>query len=186
MVSVMSPSARGTALRVKEGYPKPTAPVAEIIKGALWVQLAVHGATFALETGALMMGQPKIGTELPFLRDVYQASFFVYFLAALMGCVAWFHWLDRMVKNIYADGVTNLNRTPLDVVLNYMTPGLNLWKPLQDFQAIYRALWAKNEWTEKPPSPLLTFWWGVSIAQLILMGIENIVGLSWVTSLSSV
>ena len=176
---------RGDALR-SHGYPKPVRDLVAIMVGAILVHLAVHVFTLTLELAAWSRGADGVRDGFSELWSAYRASFFVFFVAAPIGCITWFHWLDRSIKNLYADGIEKFERTPFDVVMAYFVPLLNLYKPLFDLQRIYCAVRAGNAWHRIRSVPILTLWWVVSLTQLLLMGIELALGFSWVTVVSSV
>lgn len=123
------------------------ADVVGVIVGAVLVHLAIHLFHFIAEVSTLMAGGSGVRAHMPQLASAYEASFFIYFVAAPFGCVAWFAWIDRTVKNLYAAGITRLDRTPMQMVMAYMIPGVNLSRPHGDLQRLYRAVRAGNGWT---------------------------------------
>lgn len=177
---------RADALRAM-GYPRPVASLFGVMIGVLIVQILVHGVHFALEALVLWQHGPGAGIRiaLPRLAGLYELGWFVFFVAAPIGCVTWFAWIDRDLKNLYADGIHDLRRTPMQQVMGYMIPGLNLYRPLADLQLLHAGLTEGRNWRRAEDSPLITLWWLASLGQLALMAIELVIGPSIVTLMSS-
>jgi hypothetical protein len=181
---------RGAALRA-QGFPKPVRGHFGVMLGVLLVQLVCHLLQLGLEVAAAF--GPGIGAgvraALPAFAPAYELAAFIFLVAAPIGCVTWFSWLDRDVKNLYADGIHDFGRTPLEIVMAYMVPGVNLYRPLADLQRLRAGLAEGQGWRRAPGERLLTVFWLASLLQLGLMGAELLVGpsaLTLVSSLSSV
>ncbi|WOI52869.1 DUF4328 domain-containing protein [Parvularcula sp. LCG005] len=175
----------GFSLRLA-GYPMRVRTLYEIMTGAMLVHLVIHLFLFAAEVSAFVTTRGQLGPiqAFPVAADMYVASYFIFGVAALIGSVTWFHWLDRSVKNLYADRIENFGRTPLQIVMAYMTPGPNLYRPLKDLKRLYGAFAAGEAFDEVRAPSVLTIWWLVSLVQLGLMGAELRFGFSVVTLLS--
>jgi hypothetical protein len=171
---------RGAALRLR-GWPRSVRTPMAVLAGALFLQLVLHGWTFAAEAffpDAVAVRADDTRTRLGHL---YLASFFVFALAIPLGCFYWFRWLDHSVKNRWAAGDERFKRTPAQVVWAYFIPGLNLFRPLLDLRRLYRSVTRSGE--DAPA--LLTVWWVVTLLHLCLMLFDLREGITAMTAASS-
>lgn len=170
---------RGRLLRAR-GWPRSVRAPLAVLTGALLVQLVLHGWTFAAEAFFADRVLPQAGGGRTPVGHLYLASFWVFALAIPVGCVAWMRWLDWSVKNVLASNGTRFGRTPAQVVWAYFVPGVNLYEPLRDLRRLYRA----NARGADAPG-LLTAWWAVTLAHLLLMLFDLREGITVLTAASS-
>nr|WP_281373760.1 DUF4328 domain-containing protein [Parvularcula dongshanensis] len=148
--------------------------------GALLVQLVLHAFTFACEVLAPGLVLPQPGGGRTALGHAYLASFFTFAVAIPLGCFTWMRWLDWSVKNLAAEGRA-FPRTPAQVVWAYFIPGVNLYQPPRDLEALWRA----QRRAAVPPPAVLPVWWGITLAHLALMLFDVQDGITILTVTSS-
>jgi hypothetical protein len=150
-----------------------------VVVGAILVHMGVH--LFQLVIGLVALARPADwpGADFGWLGEAYVAGYFIFGVAAVMGNVAWFRWLDHSVKNLYADGIVDTGLRPLDVVGAWFVPGVNLFRPLRHMRRLYQCVAGGNRWRRCDPPRIITIWWLASLAQLALIGLALWRGDEW-------
>ena len=171
---------RTEALRA-EGFPRRLSQLYAVITACLIVQAGLHALTFLLEItlGDGLVGLP--GAPVPLLTHVYRASFWVFALAIPLGCFFWMRWLDWSVKNRLVESGGRFGRTPAGVVWAYFIPLVNLYRPLIDLRRLYQA---ETRFGQEAPG-VMTVWWLVTLAHLVLMLFDIRAGITPLTAASS-
>ena len=94
------------------------------------------------------------------------------FVSFVVTIVAFVRWFSRAYKNLPALGATDLRFTKGWAIGAWFVPFLNLWRPKQIANDIWRASDPaatpdqRNTWRDKPVSELLLVWWIVWVVSL--------------------
>jgi hypothetical protein len=94
------------------------------------------------------------------------------FVSFVVTIVAFVMWFSRAYKNLPALGATDLRFTKGWAIGAWFVPILNLWRPKQIANDIWRAsdpaapADQRNTWREKPAAELLLAWWIVWVVSL--------------------
>lgn len=107
----------------------------------------------------------------------------VTFIIAGLCFIAWFH---RAYGNLRDLGATTMRYTPRWAIGAWFVPILNLWRPKQIANDIWRGSDPRYPgqqplWRE-PVSPLLWFWWG---AWVLLFVLNRVVAQDWSSTASA-
>ena len=165
----------------RDGFPRRLSALYAVMAACLIVQAGLHALTFLLE---IVLRDDLIelpGTATSLLTHAYRASFWVFALAIPLGCFFWMRWLDWSVKNRLVESGGRFGRTPAGVVWAYFIPLVNLYRPLIDLRRLYQA---ETRFGQEAPG-VLTVWWLVTLAHLILMLFDIRPGITPLTAASS-
>jgi hypothetical protein len=91
---------------------------------------------------------------------------FALIASLVLGAISFGMWMSRASHNVRALGHTSLQISPAYGVGSFFIPILNLWKPYQAMQEIWRASLAdrNGSWLSTPPGEVVKGWWGAWVA----------------------
>lgn len=83
------------------------------------------------------------------------------FVSLLCGAIFFGMWMNRAAHNVRALGHTGFEISPAFGVGSFFIPIMNLWKPYQAMQDIWRASLAhrNDSWLSTPTGDLVKGWW---------------------------
>lgn len=86
-------------------------------------------------------------------------------LAVVMLCAwAMLLWVQRTNSNLHRLGATGLMFSTRWAQLSFLVPPLNLWMPYLVVREIAKCSSSPLAWRAEPVSPLVVWWWGLSLA----------------------
>jgi hypothetical protein len=110
-------------------------------------------------------------------------------ISLITGAVFFGMWMNRAAHNVRALGHTGFEISPAFGVGSFYIPIMNLWKPYQAMQDIWRASLANrnDSWLSTPSGDLVKGWWAAwlvaGFAGRISGASENFTGVDVVVSL---
>lgn len=83
------------------------------------------------------------------------------FVSLILGAVFFGMWMNRAAHNVRALGHTGFEISPAFGVGSFFIPIMNLWKPYQAMQDIWRASLANrnDSWLSTPTGDIVKGWW---------------------------
>lgn len=98
--------------------------------------------------------------------------------AGALVAAAFLPWLYRVRVNVRALGMRRLRYGREWTVLGFLVPGLNLWRPYQVVDEVWRASEPSSgdplAWRRATGSPLVPAWWGAFLAYLGLEAVSSL------------
>lgn len=87
---------------------------------------------------------------------------------AIISGIAFLKYLGRLNHNAQAMGATDLSATPGWTIGYFFVPIMNLYRPYQILQEIWKASVPEpGEWKEREGWTLLGWWWGVRLLDVV-------------------
>ena len=125
---------------------------------SIWVWLNDHSrANNEFGLHEFMIGLTYSGLGIIFI--LLLGITFIFFL----------RWIHRAHANLPSLGTLGLAYSPVSAVIGFCIPGLNLFYPFNTVKEIWKAsdpatnLNDQRSWENAPSSPLITFWWILSL-----------------------
>lgn len=85
-------------------------------------------------------------------------------VVVLLSACAMLQWVQRVNDNLHRLGATGLRFSPRKAQLSFLVPLLNLWMPYLAVREIAKCSSSPLAWRAEPVSPLVLWWWGLSLS----------------------
>lgn len=112
------------------------------------------------------------------LRDVV---YLLQIIALLSVAALSLHWIFKACETALALGARETKFSPSWSVLWYFVPIANLWQPYRALQEIAKCSSNPLAWHAEADSPLLHWWWGLSLSSAVLALLAVYLGLKGVS-----
>lgn len=85
-------------------------------------------------------------------------------VVVLLSAWAMLLWVQRVNGNLHRLGATGLRFSPRWAQLSFFVPPINLWMPYLAVREIAKCSSSPLAWRAEPVSPLVIWWWGLSLS----------------------
>ncbi len=146
------------------------------------VLLGLNGLVDVVAIGSFYMqldflSQPQIDPEAADQNDmrvmaIGVVEFIVYLVTGICFCT----WINRMHHNVRWFGAQGMSITPGWAVGYFFVPVMNLFRPYQAMQELWKASTSPGAWKQLAGSSIVGLWWTFWIITLVLERLVSSLG----------